>query len=164
MLVDVVFDCLEQSMSRGEKIEIRATRPNYPLYPGPFPPDQTPKGTMPADDGFGPHDGDRLEDRAEDASGESEHYPISGPDAGFGHRTLQHDDLLAKNDIFREEHGAGSEDRTQCAQHGLEDFDKHHGEIPTTRRSLDESGQNWGRFNLVPSIFGAQAAIKARTV
>jgi Bacterial DNA-binding protein len=30
LLVDVVFDCLEQSMSRGEKIEIRATRPNYP--------------------------------------------------------------------------------------------------------------------------------------
>ena len=33
LLVDVVFDCMEQSMSRGEKIEIRATHPNYPLYP-----------------------------------------------------------------------------------------------------------------------------------
>ena len=30
LLVDVVFGCLEQSMSRGEKIEIRATRTNYP--------------------------------------------------------------------------------------------------------------------------------------
>jgi hypothetical protein len=30
LLVDVVFGCMEQSMSRGEKIEIRATRPNYP--------------------------------------------------------------------------------------------------------------------------------------
>jgi len=30
LLVDVVFGCLEQSMSRGEKIEIRTTRPNYP--------------------------------------------------------------------------------------------------------------------------------------
>jgi hypothetical protein len=30
LLVDVVFGCLEQSMSRGEKIEVRATRPNYP--------------------------------------------------------------------------------------------------------------------------------------
>jgi nucleoid DNA-binding protein len=30
LLVDVVFECMEQSMSRGEKIEIRATRPNYP--------------------------------------------------------------------------------------------------------------------------------------
>ena len=30
LLVDVVFDCMEQSMSRGEKIEIRATRPNCP--------------------------------------------------------------------------------------------------------------------------------------
>ena len=29
LLVDVVFDCIEQSMSRGEKIKIRATRPNY---------------------------------------------------------------------------------------------------------------------------------------
>ena len=34
LLVDVVFGCLEQSTSRGEKIEICATRPNYPLYPG----------------------------------------------------------------------------------------------------------------------------------
>jgi Bacterial DNA-binding protein len=33
LLVDVVFDCMEQSMSRGEKIEIRATHPSYPLYP-----------------------------------------------------------------------------------------------------------------------------------
>jgi hypothetical protein len=30
LLVDVVLGCLEQSMSRGEKIEIRATRSNYP--------------------------------------------------------------------------------------------------------------------------------------
>ena len=30
MLVDVVFGCLEQSMSRGEKIEVRATHPSYP--------------------------------------------------------------------------------------------------------------------------------------
>jgi len=30
MLVDVVFDSLEQSMSRGEKIEVCATCPNYP--------------------------------------------------------------------------------------------------------------------------------------
>ena len=30
LLVDAVFGCLEQSMSRGEKIEIRATHPNYP--------------------------------------------------------------------------------------------------------------------------------------
>jgi nucleoid DNA-binding protein len=29
-LVEVVFRCMEQSMSRGEKIEIRATHPNYP--------------------------------------------------------------------------------------------------------------------------------------
>jgi Bacterial nucleoid DNA-binding protein len=30
LLVDVVFGCMEQSMSRGEKSEIRATYPNYP--------------------------------------------------------------------------------------------------------------------------------------
>jgi nucleoid DNA-binding protein len=30
LLVDVVFDCMEQSMSRDEEIETRATRPNYP--------------------------------------------------------------------------------------------------------------------------------------
>ena len=34
LLVDVVFDCLEHSMSRGEKIEIRATHPNYPYTQG----------------------------------------------------------------------------------------------------------------------------------
>jgi hypothetical protein len=38
---------------------------------------------------------------------------------------MQDDDLLAKDDILREEGGAGLEDRTECAQHGLEDFDKH---------------------------------------
>jgi hypothetical protein len=32
LLVDMVFGSMEQSMSRGEKIEMRATRPNYP-YP-----------------------------------------------------------------------------------------------------------------------------------
>jgi hypothetical protein len=31
LLVDVVLDCMEQSMIRGEKIAIRATHPNY-LY------------------------------------------------------------------------------------------------------------------------------------
>jgi hypothetical protein len=30
LLVDVVFECMEQSMSHGQKIAIRATRPNYP--------------------------------------------------------------------------------------------------------------------------------------
>ena len=30
LLVDTIFDSLEQSIRRGEKIEIRATRPNYP--------------------------------------------------------------------------------------------------------------------------------------
>jgi integration host factor subunit beta len=38
MLVDVVFDCLEQSMSRGEKIEIRGfgsfTVRQYRAYDG----------------------------------------------------------------------------------------------------------------------------------
>jgi nucleoid DNA-binding protein len=33
LLVDVVFDSMQQSMSRGEKIEVRATRPNYPPLP-----------------------------------------------------------------------------------------------------------------------------------
>jgi hypothetical protein len=36
LLVDVVFDCMEQSMSRGEKIEIRATRPTIPYRAGLF--------------------------------------------------------------------------------------------------------------------------------
>jgi len=31
LLVDVVFGCLEQSMSRGEKVAIRATRQTIPI-------------------------------------------------------------------------------------------------------------------------------------
>ena len=30
LLVDMVFDCMEQAMIRGEKIEMRTTRPSYP--------------------------------------------------------------------------------------------------------------------------------------
>ena len=33
LLVDVVFDCMKQSMSRGEKIEIRGYTPKLSLYP-----------------------------------------------------------------------------------------------------------------------------------
>src|ERR1017187_3980424 len=77
-----------------------------------LPPDQAPKGTMPADDGLGAHDGDHLEHRAEKARGESEHDPISGTDAGLWHGTTQSDDLLAKDGIFGEEGGAGAEGRT----------------------------------------------------
>ena len=39
---------------------------------------------MPADDGFWPHDGDRLEHRAEEASGESEDDATSRTKAGLG--------------------------------------------------------------------------------
>jgi len=74
------------------------------------PPQQTPKGTVPANDGFRPHDGDRLEHRAEDACSEREDDPISGTKAGHWHGTMQDDELLAKDDIFREEGGAGLED------------------------------------------------------
>jgi nucleoid DNA-binding protein len=34
LLVDVVFGCMEQSMSRGEKIEVRATHPSCPYTRG----------------------------------------------------------------------------------------------------------------------------------
>lgn len=70
---------------------------------------------MPADNSFGPYDGDRIERRAEEAGGEGEHDAISRSEAGLGHRTLQHDDLLAKNEVFGEECGTGLEDRTQRA-------------------------------------------------
>jgi hypothetical protein len=42
LLVDVVFDCLEQSICRGEKIEMRATHPSYP-YTQPRSPARAPK-------------------------------------------------------------------------------------------------------------------------
>jgi hypothetical protein len=66
-------------------------------------------------------------------------------------RTWQHDNLLAKDAILGKEGGAGSEDQTQCAQHGLEDLDKHRREMPTARRSLGEipgkntTGSTWCR-------------------
>jgi hypothetical protein len=50
---------------------------------------------MPADDGLGAHNGDRLEHRSEKARGESEQDPISGTDAGLWHGPTQNDDLLA---------------------------------------------------------------------
>jgi hypothetical protein len=99
-------------------------------------------GTWPADDGFGAHDDDRVEHRAEDASGESEHDPISCTDAGLWHGTTQDDDLLAKDGVFDKEGGAGSEGRTQRGQDGLEDFGKHRGTKPSTGRSPEKFRQN----------------------
>jgi hypothetical protein len=64
---------------------------------------------MPTDDGLGPYDGDCLDHLAEDVSGQGDHDTIPRPNPGLGHRTLQHDDLLAKDDIFREEHGTRTE-------------------------------------------------------
>jgi hypothetical protein len=52
------------------------------------------------------------------------------------------------------------EDRTECAQDGLEDFDKHRGKMPTTSRAPDKSRENSARFDLVPSSCGGQATWK----
>jgi hypothetical protein len=52
---------------------------------------------------------------------------------------MQDDDLLAKDDILREEGGVGLEDRPKCSQHSLEDFDKHRGKMPTTSRAPEKS-------------------------
>ena len=41
-------------------------------------------------------------------------------------------DLLMKDEILREEHGAGAENGTQCAHGGLEYFDEDRGEDRTT--------------------------------
>ena len=87
---------------------------------------------MPADDGFGAYDDDRVEHRTEDARGESEHDPISSANAGLWHGTTQDDDLLTKDGVLDKEGGAGSEGRTQRAHDGFEDFDKHRGEKPST--------------------------------
>ncbi|MGB8295581.1 MAG: hypothetical protein WCG85_09155 [Polyangia bacterium] len=64
---------------------------------------------MPTDDGFGAYDGDCLDYFAEDASGQGEDDTIPRANSGLSHRTLQHDDLLAKDDIFREESGTRTE-------------------------------------------------------
>ena len=44
--------------------------------------------------------------------GEGEHDPISGTDARLWRGTTQNNDLLAKDGIFGEEGGAGTEGRT----------------------------------------------------
>lgn len=87
---------------------------------------------MPADAGLGSHDGNRMDHFAEHANGQGEQDAISRADARLGHRTAQHNNLLAKDEILREEHGAGTEDGTQCAQDGLEDFDEHRDADRTT--------------------------------
>jgi hypothetical protein len=98
---------------QGAQIGIGRRSANGPL--GLPTPDQTPKGTMPADNSLGPYDGDCIKRRAEEAGTESKQDAISRSEAGLGHRTLQDDDLLAENDVFGEEGGTGLDDRTQCA-------------------------------------------------
>ena len=138
---------------QGAQVGIGRRSANGPL--GLRPPDQTPKGTMPADNSLGPYDGDRIKRRAEEAGTESKQDAISRSEAGLGHRTLQYDDLLAENEVFGEEGGTGLDDRTQRAEHGLEDLNKHRGEMPTTRRSLDESWGNCGEFERSDRVFAA---------
>jgi hypothetical protein len=94
---------------------------------------------MPTDDGFRAHDDDRVEHRAEDASGEGEQQAISRMNSGLWHGTTQDDDLLAKDCVFDKEGGAGSEGRTQRAHDGFEDFDEHRGERASTGGSADKS-------------------------
>jgi hypothetical protein len=48
------------------------------LPSGLSPPQQSPKGTMPAYDGLGANDDDRVEHRTEDASGEREQHASIG--------------------------------------------------------------------------------------
>jgi hypothetical protein len=94
---------------------------------------------MPADNGFGAHDDNRVEHRAEDASGENEQHAVSRMNSGLWHRTTQYDNLLAKDGVFDKEGGAGSEGGTQRAHDGFEDLDEYRGEIPSTGRSADKS-------------------------
>jgi hypothetical protein len=101
---------------------------------------------MPVDDGFGAHNDDRVEHRAEDESGESEQRAISRINAGVWHRTTQDDDLLANVGVFDKGGGAGSEGRMQRAHDSFEDFDKQRGEKPSARRSAEKS---WRKLRLV---------------
>jgi hypothetical protein len=154
-----IFD--PEPANQGPQVSIGWRTTNSPS--GLFPPEETPRGTVPTDDGFRPHDSDRLEHRGEDSSGEREDDAISGTKAGLWHGTTQDDELLAKDDILREEGGAGLEYRAQCARHGLEDFDKHRGRMPTTSQAPEKSRKNSGRCDLVPSFCGAQAEVQQST-
>jgi len=83
---------------------------------------------------------------------------VSRTDAGLGHRTTQDNELLAKDHIFGEKRGARTEGRTQRAQDGLENLDKHRGEKATTSGSPENPGKNCGRFDSAPSFCGGQRA------
>jgi hypothetical protein len=110
---------------------------------------------MPAYHSFGPYDGDRIERRAKEPGGDGEYDAMSRSEAGPGHRTLQHDDLLGENDVFGDEGGTELDDLPQSG-----DLNKHRGEMPTTRRSLDEFRGNCGEFELSDRVFAANKCAK----
>jgi hypothetical protein len=86
----------------------------------------------------------RCPSYSEHASGQGEQDAISRADARLGHRTPQHNNLLAKDEILREEHGAGAQAGRQCAQDGLENFDERGGANRTTWGSLGYSSRKLG--------------------
>jgi hypothetical protein len=60
---------------------------------------------MPADNGFRAHADDRVEHRAEGASGESEQHAVSCINSGLWHGTTRDDDLLTKDGVFDKKSG-----------------------------------------------------------
>jgi hypothetical protein len=87
---------------------------------------------MPVQDGRGSHDGDGIDHFPKHANHQSEQDAILRANARLGHRTPQHDDLLAKDNVLREEPGARAEGVAQRAQDGFEDFHEHRGANRTT--------------------------------
>ena len=113
---------------------------------------------MPADDGFGAHDDDRVEHRAEDASGESEQHAILRMNAGLWHGTTQDDDLLAKGGI-----SVSSAARVLKAERSvLRTIFRISRNIAAQSLARGDYPKNPGKtgrwFDLVPTFCGALAA------
>jgi hypothetical protein len=63
---------------------------------------------MPADDGFGFHDKDGGEKVAKPARDGREHPSVEGPQTRTLDLPAQDDDLLAQQEVLRDEHRTGS--------------------------------------------------------
>lgn len=84
-------------------------------------PEQSPPGAMPPDDGFGPHDEDGREEVAEPPGESREEPSVEGAQARSLDLPAQYDDLLAQEEVFRDEHGAWGHEGEHEVSYELEE-------------------------------------------
>jgi hypothetical protein len=97
--------------------------------PGSMAPEQTPERPMPANNGFGAHDGDGLQEPRKDPGDGGDAPPVARLEARPRCAPPKHDDLLAEQGIFRHEPGASTEGIPHQAEEDSEELAKH-GQTP----------------------------------